>query len=124
VNQQITAPAQLSTGARAARAHLTRTTVIARQLDEIAAGTVSVRTVPITLDGERRTWVVLDNALGQPIHADRAAHHAAYRLLRHLLPDAPWGTVPLDYNATTGEARDASPTAPAELGIEMVEAAR
>lgn len=119
-----TVPSVFTDGARLARHHVERVGIIARQLDQIAPGTTTVRTVPITLDGERRTWVALDNALGQPVLADRAAHVAAYRLLRNLLPDAPWGTAPLDYDATTGETRDAAPTVPAALGIETAEVSR
>ncbi|MGC5343683.1 hypothetical protein [Streptomyces sp. DT171] len=128
MNQQITAigtvPSAFTAGARAARLRLARTGVISRQLDQIAPGTSTVRTVPLTLDGERRTWVALDDALGLPLTADQAAHHAAYRLLRHLIPDAPWGSVALDYDVATGTVRDVSPSAPAELGLDSAEVTR
>ncbi|MFG7946330.1 hypothetical protein [Streptomyces cacaoi] len=105
-------------GARTARRHLTRRDVIARQLDAIAPGTARVRTVPVTIDrdGERRrvTWVTLDDALGQPVAADRAAHRAARGLLRRMLPDADWSR-PLAYDAITGELADDEPEMPEEL---------
>lgn len=106
-------------GARTARRHLARRDVIARQLDQIAPGVTRVRTVPVTTehDGEWRrvTWVSLDDALGLPVRADRAAHRAARGLLRRMLPDADWSR-PLVYDAITGELTDdASPAMPEEL---------
>ncbi|WP_275463345.1 hypothetical protein [Streptomyces noursei] len=105
-------------GALAGRRHLTRRAVIARQLDAIAPGTVHVRTVPVHTDrdGERRlaTWVVLDDALGQPIQADRDAHRAARGLLRRAFPAADW-TRPLAYDAATGALAYDEPTMPEEL---------
>ena len=81
-------------GAHRARRRLARTEVIARQLDAIAPGTVHVRTVPVQTDhdGEQRvaTWVVLDDVLGLPVKADRAAHHAARGLLTRMFPGADW----------------------------------
>ncbi|MFE0762590.1 hypothetical protein [Streptomyces smyrnaeus] len=92
--------------------------IIARQLDQIAPGTARVRTVPVTavLDGEqrRKVWVSLDDALGQPIEADRAAHRAARGLLRRMLPDADWSR-PHVHDAITGELTDDAPTMPEEL---------
>ncbi|MGW5673967.1 hypothetical protein ACWEV4_02550 [Streptomyces sp. NPDC003860] len=105
-------------GADTARRHLARTALIARQLDAIAPGTVRVRTVPVHTDRDgtprRATWVTLDNALGQPIEADRAAHRAARGLLRRLLPDADW-TRPQVYDATTGDLTIDVPSLPEEL---------
>ncbi|PJN40606.1 hypothetical protein CG747_12490 [Streptomyces sp. CB02959] len=92
--------------------------MIARQLDAIAPGTVHVRTVPVHTDrdGERRlaTWVVLDDALGLPIRADRDAHRAARGLLRRAFPAADW-TRPLAYDAATGGLDYDEPTMPEEL---------
>ncbi|MFE9340834.1 hypothetical protein [Streptomyces sp. NPDC007063] len=92
--------------------------VIARQLDQIAPGTARVRTVPVTveLDGDqhRKTWVALDDALGHPIEADRAAHRAARGLLRRMLPAADWSR-PLVYDAVTGELSDDESPMPEEL---------
>ncbi|MFD5873746.1 hypothetical protein [Streptomyces sp. NPDC060322] len=105
-------------GALAARKRLALTAVLARQLDQIAPGTARVRTVPVNTDrdGEQRlaTWVVLDDALGLPIAADRAAHTAARRLLRAAFPDADW-TRPHTYDAATGDLALDAPTLPEEL---------
>ncbi|AYD86225.1 hypothetical protein SEA_DAROLANDSTONE_34 [Streptomyces phage Darolandstone] len=105
-------------GALAARKRLALTAVLARQLDQIAPGTAQVRTVPVNTDrdGEQRlaTWVVLDDALGLPIEADRAAHTAARRLLRAAFPAADW-TRPHTYDAATGDLALDAPTLPEEL---------
>jgi hypothetical protein len=104
--------------ARAARKHLARTAVIARQLNEIAPGTVHVRIVPVQTDhdGEQHvaTWVVLDDALGLPIEADRAAHRAARGLLQRAFPVADWSR-PHAYDARTGALALDEPTMPEEL---------
>ncbi|WP_432194750.1 hypothetical protein [Streptomyces sp. bgisy027] len=104
--------------AEAQRKHLTRTGVIARQLDQIAPGTARVRTVPVTTDrdGEQRaaTVVALDDALGGPISADRDAHRAALGLLRRMLPSADWSR-PQVYDAITGDLALDEPTMPEEL---------
>jgi hypothetical protein len=115
--------AQAIQGAEAARRdaerHAQRTGVIARQLDQIAPGTVRVRIVPVwtTREGARRarTWVVLDSANG-PAGADREQHTAAYNLLRHMFPGADW-TRALTYDARTGQLTADKPCAPAELGL-------
>lgn len=105
-------------GALAARKRLALMGVLARQLDEIATGTARVRTVPVHTDrdGEQRvaTWVVLDDALGLPIEADRDAHRAARRLLRAAFPAADWSR-PHTYDALTGELALDEPTMPEEL---------
>jgi hypothetical protein len=108
-------------GADAARRHAQRTGVIARQLDQIAPGTVRVRIIPVTVDGRPRTWVVLDSATG-PVEADRDAHHAAYGLLRRMFPGEEW-TRAVTYDARTGYVTYDEPTAPAELGLDTAEAA-
>ncbi|MFC8199913.1 hypothetical protein ACFUTV_31655 [Streptomyces sp. NPDC057298] len=108
-------------GTEAARKHLARTAVIARQLDIIAPGTVHVRTVHVWTDRDDRhraaTWVTLDDALGLPVRADHAAHRAARGLLRRMFPAADW-TRPLDYDAHTGALTYDEPAAPAELGLD------
>lgn len=105
-------------GALAARKRLARTGVIARQLDQIAPGTARVRTVPVTTDrdGEQRVamWVALDDALGLPLTADRAAHRAALGLLRRAFPAADW-TRPHAYDAATGDLALDEPAMPEEL---------
>ncbi|MET9555122.1 hypothetical protein [Streptomyces sp. NPDC006645] len=105
-------------GALAARKRLALTGVLARQLDEIAPGTARVRTVPVHTDrdGEQRvaTWVVLDDVLGLPIKADRAAHVAARRLLRRAFPAADW-TRPQVYDALTGDLALDEASMPEEL---------
>ncbi|MCX4824216.1 hypothetical protein OG883_31040 [Streptomyces sp. NBC_01142] len=89
-------------------------------MDAIAPGTVHVRTVPVWTDrdGTRRlaTWVALDDALGLPIKADRAAHRAARGLLRRMFPAADW-TRALAYDAHTGDLDLAEPLAPADLDL-------
>ncbi|HEY1179253.1 MAG TPA: hypothetical protein VGF17_24120 [Phytomonospora sp.] len=101
-----------------AEKHAIRTAVIARQLDQIAPGTVRVRTVPVRADrdGEQRltTWVALDDALGGPIKADRDAHRAARGLLRRMFPAADW-TRPQAYDAITGALAVDTPVMPEEL---------
>ncbi|WP_411145312.1 hypothetical protein [Streptomyces sp. x-80] len=102
----------------AARKRLALTAVLARQLDQIVPGTARVRTVPVHTDrdGEQRlaTWVVLDDALGLPIEADRAAHTAARRLLRAAFPAADW-TQPHTYDTATGALALDAPAMPEEL---------
>ncbi|MEV0559422.1 hypothetical protein AB0I27_39000 [Streptomyces sp. NPDC050597] len=101
-----------------AEKHRIRTDVIARQLDQIAPGTARVRTAPVRTDrdGEQRlaTWVALDDALGQPIKANRDAHRAARGLLRRMFPAADW-TRPHVYDAITGDLALDAPTMPEEL---------
>ncbi|MFH8793822.1 hypothetical protein [Streptomyces sp. NPDC017941] len=105
-------------GAQRARKDLLRRAVLARQLDQIAPGTVRVRTVPVSADqdGEQRlaTAVALDDALGLPVTADRAAHRAAHGLLRRMFPAADWRR-PQVYDALTGALAVDEPTMPEEL---------
>ncbi|MFI6371043.1 hypothetical protein [Streptomyces sp. NPDC050546] len=107
-------------GAAAARRRVEFVEVVARQLDQIAPGTVRVRVVPVTRDGRRRTWVVLDSANG-PVGADREAHRAAYGLLTRAFPGADWN-VARTYDARTGELSVDEPTAPVALGLDTPEA--
>ncbi|MEW1774707.1 hypothetical protein [Streptomyces sp. NPDC086777] len=102
-----------------AEKHATRTAVIARQLDQIAPGTARVQTIPVPTnrDGEERraTWVVLGDALGGPVKADRDAHRAARGLLLRMFPAADW-TRPQVYDAITGALDIATrPVMPEEL---------
>lgn len=114
--------AQALKGAAAARRRAQFVEVVARQLDEIAPGTVRVRVVPVTRDGRRRTWVVLDSANG-PVGADREAHQAAYGLLTRAFPAADW-SVARTYDARTGVLAADEPTAPADLGLDTAPEAR
>ncbi|CAM5489744.1 hypothetical protein SROCM77S_03974 [Streptomyces rochei] len=110
--------AEAVAGALAARKRLALTGVIARQLDQIAPGTARVRIVPVTTDrdGEQRvaTWVSLDDALGLPLKADRAAHRAARGLLRRAFPAADW-TRAHAYDVAAGDLALDAPTLPEEL---------
>lgn len=121
IPQRTRAPraAQAIAGARRARQRTQFVRIVARQLDEIAPGTVRVRTVPVTRDGRRRTFVVLDSATG-PVEADRDAHRAAFGLLSRAFPDADW-TRPRLYDARTGQLAVDEPTMPAELGTATAE---
>ncbi|MFF8095719.1 hypothetical protein [Streptomyces sp. NPDC016675] len=114
--------AQAIKGARAARRHTRFVTTVARQLDEIAPGTVRVRTVPVTRENRRRTFVVLDSATG-PVGADREQHRAAFGLLSRAFPGADW-TRPQSYDARTGVLAIDQTAAPAELGLDTAEGAR
>ncbi|NEA19850.1 hypothetical protein G3I29_31235 [Streptomyces halstedii] len=96
--------------------------MIRRQLDQIAPGTAEVRTVPVTLDGEPRTWVALLNDLAQPIGGGDA-RLAAIGLLARAFPGADW-SAPQRYDVRTGHLTPDAPTAPAALGIDTAEAAR
>ncbi|MGC0205258.1 hypothetical protein [Streptomyces levis] len=108
-------------GARAARRHTRFVRVVAAQLNEIAPGTVRVRVIPVTRDGRRRTWVVLDSNNG-PVGADREQHAAAYGLLTRAFPGADW-TRARTYDARTGLLAVDEPTAPAALALNSAEEA-
>ncbi|MFK0069719.1 hypothetical protein [Streptomyces sp. NPDC091046] len=118
--------AQAVKGARKARARISSRAefvrIVAAQLDEIAPGTVRVRTIPVTRDDRRRTFIVLDSATG-PVGADREQHRAAYGLLQRAFPVADW-SVPRSYDARTGVLAVDQPTAPAALGLDTAEGAR
>lgn len=115
--------AQAITGAHAARRRAEFVRIMASQLDQIAPGTARVRTVPVTRDGRVRTWVILDDAAGRPVEADRDAHRAAHGLLTRAFPEADW-TRPRTYDARTGVLAVNEPTAPAALGLTAEESAR
>ncbi|MCZ9350756.1 hypothetical protein NGM36_13260 [Streptomyces mutabilis] len=108
--------AQAIKGARAARQRTRFVVTVARQLDEIAPGTVRVRTVPVTRDDRRRTFVVLDSATG-PVGADREQHRAAFGLLSRAFPGADWSR-PQTYDARTGVLAVDHLATPAALGTD------
>ncbi|MFE1070963.1 hypothetical protein ACFW5W_07005 [Streptomyces sp. NPDC058783] len=112
--------AQAIKGAHAARRHTRFVTTVARQLDEIAPGTVRVRTIPVTREDRRRTFIVLDAATG-PVGADREQHRAAFGLLQRAFPLADW-SVPQSYDARTSNLTVDRPTAPAALDLDTPEA--
>jgi hypothetical protein len=114
--------AQAVLGAHAARQRTQFVRIMASQLNQIAPGTVRVRTVPITHDGRRRTWVVLDATTG-PISAAREQHRAAFGLLSRAFPEADW-TRPRTYDARTGVLAVDQLAAPAELGLDTAEVTR
>ncbi|MEU4998278.1 hypothetical protein [Streptomyces sp. NPDC021622] len=125
--RRLSRTAQAVQGGRAARRHLARTDVIARQLADIAQGTVRVRTVPVRTvqDGtERRsTRVMLADAEGRPVAADREAHRATLGLLARMLPGVDRSR-PLTYDARTGRFTADEPTAPVDLGLDTAEEPR
>lgn len=112
--------AQALAGVAAGRRHIVRAAVIARQLDEIAPGTVRVRIVPVWTDrdgtGRVRTWVALDDALGAAA-GTREQHRAAHGLITRMHPGADW-TRPHTYDVRTGDLTVDEPCAPAELTAE------
>lgn len=114
-------------GVRAGRRYLARVAVIARQLNAIAPTTVRVRTVPVRTvqDGtERRsTRVMLADAEGRPVAADREAHRAALGLLARMFPGVDRSR-PLTYDARTGRLTADEPTAPDDLGLDTAEESR
>ncbi|WP_224302287.1 hypothetical protein [Streptomyces olivaceus] len=116
--------AQAVKGARAARARISTRAqfvrIMAAQLDEIAPGTTRVRTVPVTRDGRRRTWITLDDVTGRAVEADRDEHAAALGLLQRAFPVADW-SVPRSYDARTGVLSVDQPTTPAALGLDVAE---
>ncbi|MFF4672322.1 hypothetical protein ACFY1C_21095 [Streptomyces sp. NPDC001279] len=106
------------TGARDGHRHVTRTAVIRRQLDQIAPGVHTVRTVPVWTDGtgtpRLTAYVTLLDALGLAVRADRAAHRAAYGLLCRLLPGTDWSH-PYAYDVAAGVLVLDAPALPEEL---------
>ncbi|APD18616.1 hypothetical protein SEA_PAPAYASALAD_35 [Streptomyces phage PapayaSalad] len=108
-------------GARQARTRTRFVGVVARQLHEIAAGTVRVRTVPVTVNGARRVWVELVGSVGQPVSRSAAECRAAYGLLRRAFPSADW-SVPRTYNAATGDLTHDGPGVPVDLGLDTAPA--
>ncbi|WP_371796014.1 hypothetical protein [Streptomyces sp. NBC_01718] len=115
-------------GSQGARTFLAHRAALARELDRIAPGITTVRTVPVWTDGSGTgrwsTWVTLDNALGQPLTANRAAHRDARQLLHSAFPGADW-TRPQDYDTHTGQLTTPPQlAAPAGLGIDTAPVSR
>ncbi|OKJ42741.1 hypothetical protein AMK22_05185 [Streptomyces sp. CB01580] len=104
-------------GGQAGRRHIVRTAVIRRQLDQIAPGVHTVRTVPVWTDGtgtvRMSTAVVLLDALGLALRADLAARRAAHQLLAAAYP-ADWAQ-PYAYDVATGALVLDAPSLPEEL---------
>ncbi|ALM38202.1 MULTISPECIES: hypothetical protein [Streptomyces] len=106
-------------GAQAARARARFVAVVARQLHQIAPGTVRVHTVPTTHHGRATRAVVLYSAAGVlPTTAEQRA--AAYGLLTRAFPEADWDRA-RTYDATSGVLVVDEPVAPAALGLDAVE---
>ncbi|MEV2203767.1 hypothetical protein AB0E11_27925 [Streptomyces fradiae] len=110
-------------GARAARTRTQFVAVLARQLDQIAPGTVRVTVAPVTVAGRRRTWVDLIDAAGRAVPADRDAARAARGLLARAFPTADWRQ-PRVYDAATGTLAVDLLGAPDELHLDTAEETR
>lgn len=102
-------------GARNARRRTQLVRTVARQLDLIAPGTVRVRIVPVTANGQPRTWVELSDASGRTVSSAAEQCRAAYGLLGRAFPGVEWDRA-RDYDARTGVLAVDEPTAPADLG--------
>ncbi|MDW4905063.1 hypothetical protein RB628_06810 [Streptomyces sp. ADMS] len=100
-------------GARAARARTTFVRVVARQLNQIAPGTLRVHTVPTTHHG-RETRAVVLYAEASALDTTAEQRRAAYGLLSRAFPEADW-TRARTYDARTGVLVADEPTAPAAL---------
>ncbi|MFI8200068.1 hypothetical protein ACIF6K_26690 [Streptomyces sp. NPDC085942] len=112
--------AQAIRGGQAGRRHITRTGVLRRQLDQIAPGVALVCMIPVTTAGAPGTRVMLLNDLAQPIGTPDA-HRAAGRLIACAFPAT--RTTAHDYHVRTGDLVEATPAAPAALGIDTAPAA-
>lgn len=110
-------------GAQRARARTRFVRVMARQLNEIAPGTVRVAVAPLIVRSRPRTWVELIGADGRAVGTTREQHAAAHGLLSRAFPDADWSQ-PRVYDARTGVLAVDQLTAPAALGLDTVEGAR
>lgn len=109
-------------GARAARARTTFVRVVARQLNQIAPGTVRVHTMPTTHHG-RETRAVVLYAVAGALDTTAEQRRAAYGLLSRAFPEADW-TRARTYDARTGVLVADEPTAPAALGLDTAPQAR
>ncbi|MFF7146074.1 hypothetical protein ACFZB5_33575 [Streptomyces nodosus] len=108
-------------GARRARQRTRFVAFIARQLDEIAPGTVRVAVAPLTINNRPRTWVELIDASDRVVSTAADQCRAAFGLLSRAFPDADWSR-PRVYDTRTGRLILDEPTTPAELGNTMPEA--
>ncbi|MEV7991593.1 hypothetical protein AB0O67_06665 [Streptomyces sp. NPDC086077] len=108
-------------GAQRARARTRFVRVVARQLDQIAPGTIRVHTTPTTHHGRATRAVVLYSASGT-LPTTREQRSAAYGLLSRAFPEADWDRA-RTYDAATGVLAVDEPTAPAALGLDAVEGA-
>ncbi|MFF4751793.1 hypothetical protein [Streptomyces sp. NPDC001270] len=107
-------------GARRARQRTEFVRVIARQLAEIAPGTVRVHTLPTTHHGRVTRAVVFYSATGV-LAATREQRSAVFGLLSRAFPAADWSR-PRTYDARTGVLTVDEPTAPAALSLDTAEA--
>lgn len=110
-------------GAQRARARTRFVRVVARQLHQIAPGTVRVAVAPLVVNSRPRTWVELVDADGRSVGTTRDQAAAAHGLLSRAFPEADW-TVPRVYDARTGDLAVDQLAAPAALGLDTVEGAR
>ncbi|MFF4706643.1 hypothetical protein [Streptomyces sp. NPDC001297] len=114
--------AQFIKGVQRARARTTFVRVVARQLNQIAPGTVRVHTTPTTHHGRETRAVVLYGEAGAlPTTAEQ--RRAAYGLISRAFPEADW-TRARTYDARTGVLAADEPTAPAALGLDTAPEAR
>ncbi|MEV7205750.1 MULTISPECIES: hypothetical protein [unclassified Streptomyces] len=110
-------------GAQRARRRTRFVRAVARQLQEIAPGTVRVAVAPLVVESRPRTWVELVDADGRAVGTTREQHRAAFGLLSRAFPLADW-TQPRAYDARTGVLAVDQLAAPADLGLDTVEGAR
>ncbi|WP_432155553.1 hypothetical protein [Streptomyces sp. bgisy153] len=104
-------------GAQRARARTRFVRVVARQLDQIAPGTVRVAVAPLVVNSRPRTWVELVDADGRSVGTSRDQAAAAHGLLARAFPEADW-TVPRVYDARTGDLAVDLLAAPVALGLD------
>ncbi|MFC8584191.1 hypothetical protein ACFUGD_06500 [Streptomyces sp. NPDC057217] len=109
-------------GARRAHTRTQFVNIMARQLHEIAPGTVRVRIVPVTVDDRRRLWVELVDMTGRTVSNRAAQCREAVGLLRRAFPDANWSSQPRTYNAANGALTIDSLPVPVDLGIDTAPA--
>ncbi|MCX5266054.1 hypothetical protein [Streptomyces sp. NBC_00199] len=109
-------------GARRARRRTQFVAVVARQLQEIAPGTLRVLVTPVNHNGATRTMVALEGANGG-VSAGRAQHAEAFGLLHRAFPQADWTNARV-YDSRTGVLSVHEPIAPAALGLDTAEDAQ
>jgi hypothetical protein len=117
-NQSIRPPraAQAIAGAHRARMRAKFVGIVAGQLDEIAAGTVRVHTLPLTHHGRETRAVVLYSTSGV-LRTTAEQRAAAFGLLSRAFPVADW-LRPRTYDARTGDLRIDEPSVPTALGVD------